>query len=207
MIGLVYKDLMVMKKTLLIYGLITVVYGYLDIANEQTGMMFAVVLIISAMVPVSALAYDERSNWDKVVNTTPLSRKEVILAKYLLALQLTAVSALAVFVIYLFKPGMSLTTNIATAAVMALMAMVYQALLLPVMIKFGSEKGRLIMMAVMFAPVLLIGAIAKVADLSALADFMQANTRMLPFITVAVVTCIYIASVKLSVKIYENKDL
>ena len=63
MTGLVYKDLMVMKKTLLIYAIISVFYGYMDISNNRTGMMFAMVLITSTMIPISAIAYDERCKW------------------------------------------------------------------------------------------------------------------------------------------------
>ncbi len=209
MVGLIYKDLMVMKKTLLIYRIISVFYGFLDILNGRTGMMFAMVLIASTMVPISSIAYDERSKWDKIVNTTPLSRKEVVIAKYLLALVLTVVSVIIVFVVYLFKPGMPLAENAGTVIVMGLMAMFYQAMLIPTIIKFGSEKGRMIMMVILFAPIVLLMAVAQIGiiDLSALVMFLEANTAMLPFITVAVIAAVYIGSVLLSVRIYEKKDL
>ena len=209
MTGLVYKDLMVMKKTLLIYVIIGAFYGYLDISNGRTGMMFAMLLITSTMVPISAIAYDERCKWDKLVNTAPVSRKEVIAAKYLLALVLTAISAVMVFIVYLFKPGMTISENLATVAVMSLMAMVYQAFLLPTIIKFGSEKGRMIMMIILFAPIVLIGVLAKreIINLSVLSDFLEANSHLLPYITVAAVAVIYLISIMVSVKIYESKDL
>ena len=140
--GLIIKDLMVMKKTLLIYAVISVIYGWMDIRQETPGMMFAMLLIISAMVPVSSISYDERCNWDKLANITPLSRGEIVMSKYLLALVLTAFSSAFVFVVYLVASNMSVTENLALTSVMALMSMVYQALLLPVIIKFGSEKGR-----------------------------------------------------------------
>lgn len=209
MIGLIYKDLMVMKKTLFIYRIISVFYGIMDIRNNRTGMMFAMVLIASTMVPISSIAYDERSKWDKIVNTTPLSRKEVVIAKYLLALVLTVASVIIVFVVYLFKPGMPLAENAGTAIVMGLMALFYQAMLIPTIIKFGSEKGRMIMMVILFAPIVLLMAVAEsgIIDLSAITRFLEANTAMLPFITVAVIGAVYIGSVLLSVRIYEKKDL
>ena len=89
MIGLVYKDLMVMKKTLALYMVIFAVYGYMSIAYDQGGLLFAMVLILSSIVPVSTIAYDERSKWDRIANTTPLSRKEIVMAKYLLSFTLT----------------------------------------------------------------------------------------------------------------------
>lgn len=209
MVGLIYKDLMVMKKTLLIYRIISVFYGCLDIRNSRTGMMFAMVLITSTMVPISSIAYDERSKWDKIVNTTPLSRKEVVISKYLLALVLTVVSTVVVFVVYLFKPDMPLAENAGTSVVMGIMSVFYQAMLIPTIIKFGSEKGRMIMMIILFAPFVLLMAVAQmeIIDLSALAMFLESNTAMLPFITVAVTAAVYIGSILLSVSIYEKKDL
>ena len=53
MSGLVYKDLMVMKKTLLIYVIIGAFYGYLDISNGRTGMMFAIFLPLPMMSAVN----------------------------------------------------------------------------------------------------------------------------------------------------------
>ena len=58
MLGLVYKDLMVMRRTLLLYGAMGIVYGYIAIYGDQYGMVFALMMIVSAMVPVSAISYD-----------------------------------------------------------------------------------------------------------------------------------------------------
>ena len=84
MLGLVYKDLMVMRKTLVLYMVIFVVYGYMGIAYDQGGLLIAMVLVMSSILPVSSIAYDERCKWDRIANTTPLSRKEIVLAKYLI---------------------------------------------------------------------------------------------------------------------------
>ena len=48
MTGLVYKDLMVMKKTLGLYMIIFAVYGYMSIAYDQGGLLIAMFLPFSA---------------------------------------------------------------------------------------------------------------------------------------------------------------
>ena len=209
MTGLVYKDLMVMKKTLALYMVIFAVYGYMSIAYDQGGLLFAMVLILSSMVPVSTIAYDERSKWDRIANTTPLSRKEIVMAKYLLAILLTAGSVAVCFVIYLFDKRIPLTENLMMCYILMLMGMFYQALLLPVNIKFGAEKGRNIMMAIMFVPVLIIIMIGKtgIVDIAAIEMFLTNNENLLPYIFTSAVLVVYAASIALSVKIYENKDL
>ena len=209
MIGLVYKDLMVMKKTLALYMVIFAVYGYMSIAYDQGGLLFAMVLILSSMVPVSTIAYDERSKWDRIANTTPLSRKEIVMAKYLLSFTLTVGSVVVCFGIYLFDKRISLTENLIMCYVLIFMGMFYRALLLPVNIKFGAEKGRNIMLAIMFVPVLLVTMVAKTGsvDVAAIEQFLANNEHLLPYILTTVVLVVYVASIVLSVKIYENKDL
>ena len=209
MIGLVYKDLMVMKKTLALYMVIFAVYGYMSIAYDQGGLLFAMVLILSSMVPVSTIAYDERSKWDRIANTTPLSRKEIVVAKYLLALTITVGSVGVWFGIYLFDKRITITENLVMCYVLVLTGMFYQAMILPVNIKFGAEKGRNIMLAIMFVPVILIMMISKtgIVDSASVEMFIANNEHLLPYILVAVVAVVYTVSVLLSIKIYENKDL
>ncbi|MBR5806297.1 MAG: ABC-2 transporter permease [Oscillospiraceae bacterium] len=209
MLGLVYKDLMVMRRTLLLYGAMGIVYGIIAIYGDQYGMVFALMMIVSAMVPVSAISYDERSKWDKIVNTMPLSRKEIVLSKYVLAILLTAISSVIIFAFYMLVPEMPLEEKAVTTAVMAMMAMIYQAALMPVMFKFGSEKGRTMMLAILFVPAVLIFAIGEmnIIDVNAAISFLERNEAMIPYLMAGFVLAIYSLSMALSVKIYEKKDL
>ena len=209
MIGLIYKDLMVMRKTLALYMVIFVVYGYMGIAYDQGGLLIAMVLVMSSILPVSSIAYDERCKWDKIANTAPLSRKEIVMAKYLFAILLTVFSVAVCFVIYLFDSRMPMTEKLIMCYMLTMGGMLYQALLLPVNIKFGAEKGRNIMMAIMFVPVLFVVAVSNtgLVDLSAVVLFLENNEQLIPYIVTATVAVVYSVSVTLSVKIYENKDL
>lgn len=209
MLGLVYKDLMVMRRTLLLYGAMGIIYGIIALYGDQYGMVFALMMIVSAMVPVSAISYDERSKWDKIVNTMPLSRKEIVLSKYLLAILLTAISSVIIFAFYMLVPEMPLEEKAVITAVMAMMAMIYQAALMPVMFKFGSEKGRTMMLAILFVPTVLIFAIGEmnIIDVNAAISFLERNEAMIPYLMAGFVLVIYSLSMALSVKIYEKKDL
>ena len=209
MIGLIYKDLMVMRKTLALYMVIFVVYGYMGIAYDQGGLLIAMVLVMSSILPVSSIAYDERCKWDKIANTAPLSRKEIVMAKYLFAILLTVFSVAVCFVIYLFDSRMPMTEKLIMCYMLTMGGMLYQALLLPVNIKFGAEKGRNIMLAIMFVPVLLVVAVSNtgLVDLPAVVLFLENNEQLIPYIVTATVAVAYSVSVTLSVKIYENKDL
>ncbi len=209
MTGLILKDFMVMKKTLFIYAVIGIIYGYMDLTQERHGVMFAMLLICSAMVPVSSISYDERCKWDKLANTTPISRSGIIIAKYMFALILTAISSVFIFCIYLLDKEMTVIDNISLVVVMALIAMLYQAVLLPIIIKFGSEKGRMFMMIALFLPIILGVAVVKlVPGLTGMLErFVNRNEHMLPLIMTGTVLIVYALSMILSINIYKNKDL
>lgn len=209
MTGLILKDFMVMKKNLFIYAIFGVVYGYLDLTQERNGVMFAMMLICSAMVPVSSISYDERCKWDKLANTTPISRSGIIIAKYMFALILTAISSVFIFCIYLLDQEMTIIDNIALVAVMALIAMFYQAALMPIIIKFGSEKGRMFMMIVIFLPIVLLGVVVNlVPGFTEMMDrLIYQNEHLLPLIMTGGVLIFYALSMILSINIYKNKDL
>ena len=207
--GLILKDLFVLKDVLKIYVVIFLFYGWMALADGQTGLLMAIVFVCSTVRPVNALAYDERSHWDRVANTMPVSRRRIVLAKYLLSLLLAEASSVMAGLVMVVGRIVPLVEIVASIVVMLAMGAVYQAVLIPIIYKFGSEKSRIIMVAAMMIPWLLFTALAKtgMVDFSVLTAFMDANTAVMPFIIVAVVAVVYTLSALLSINIYSKKEL
>ena len=86
-------------------------------------------VLYAALLPINALAYDERSGWDRVVAVLPYSRAAVVGEKYLLA----AVGVL----------GTTLLSLLSAALMYACIVLLLTAISLPPMFRFGVEKGRL----------------------------------------------------------------
>ena len=103
-----------------------------------------------SMLTVTSLSIDERCGWDKYVNVLPVSRKQVVLAKYLLNWILVAVSSVLVSVITAvveYAQYHSFPENILeNGFCMAALALLYSALCLPIIFRYGVEKGRLFYM-------------------------------------------------------------
>ncbi|MBR5520408.1 MAG: ABC-2 transporter permease [Oscillospiraceae bacterium] len=207
--GLILKDLFVLKDVLRIYIFIFAFYSWMALAENQTGLLLAIVFVCSTVLPINALAYDERSRWDRVANTMPVSRREIVMAKYMLSLILSAISSVVAGIIMLAGKVMPAEETLANIFIMLALSALYQAVLMPIIYKFGSEKSRIIMMTAILVPWLGITAMSKLnfIDLSAAIDFMDANAAKMPVIIVAVVAAVYVLSVILSINIYKNKDL
>ena len=78
MIGLVYKDLMVLKKHLRYYMIFLVVYGGMTAAGMGPGILGAVICIVGMILPMSSIAYDEQARWDKYAAATPAGRAGIV---------------------------------------------------------------------------------------------------------------------------------
>ena len=98
MTGLILKDALVLKKTLKTYLLLLAVYAVLAAVGVfSVSFVTAFLEVIALMLPMSAFAFDEQAHWDRYAAALPLSRRDIVMARYAFTLLvlLTALFALA----------------------------------------------------------------------------------------------------------------
>ncbi len=154
MIGLLKKDLYVADKSgrlLLVLALIFSMVPSMGAFGSTYAMMMAV------MMPLSSIAYDERCKWDRYAAMLPYRVGQLVWSKYLLSYLYTLLGG-GIIVLGAFLRGM--TTGAAdwkeTAEMSGMLVIVMlfvTALGLPMLYRFGSEKGRLAMILCMGAGV------------------------------------------------------
>lgn len=208
--GLILKDFYTMSSTLKIYAFLILVYvavfGIME--NNPVSAIMVSTLVIS-MSPVTALAYDEQSKWDKMARTAPVSAKEIVVAKYIFSLLMAVAAAvfstLAIIIVDKFRN----TSDCLIAMVMAiLLAMFYHSLLFPTIYKFGTTKGRIYTMLIMFIPAILVALFSFVGFwTSAVIIMLTDYGELCAAAIVLLIVLMYVGSVGLSVNIYKNKDL
>lgn len=177
MTGLIVKDFFVLKKTMLLYLMIELVLLAAAIFNP--GMMtFSVLyfLILAMMLPITALAYDERAGWNRYALTLPLSRKHLVLVKYLLGLILLGASILLSLLLiggYGMMTGFSAFGAKDFAMLLSASAAagcLFLSVLMPIMFRFGTEKGRIVMVLMILIPVGATLILSKTGALDSLAE-------------------------------------
>ncbi len=218
MIGLVYKDVMVMKKQLLYYLAFFVAYGFLSTTGTFPlgTIQGAMVSMAGIMVPMSSMAYDEQAKWDIFAAATPVGRRGIVGGKYLLALLTAGVAALvsAALAQTLLLTGLAegdqaeVLFSILGCAVAAVFL---NAVLLPILFKFGVEKSRilfLLLFALVFGGITLLAMVAKNGgDLGAALTFADRMGPLLPVLLVVAVAAAYALSYFISIGIMEKKEL
>ena len=199
--ALLLKDWYVLRKQVWSYLLIVLVWGLIP---SLTLNLLAVVY--GAMIPYTAMAYDQRGRWDRFARMLPYSDRTVVLSRYALGWICTAVGGAAVLVfqnvLSLFSPrfGCSPWTVLAASCVGLLLLDIN----VPLMLRYGTEKARWV------SKLVIILACASTGALGALVNDAKAATATVLSLTLAgmlVLTIIATAvSILLSLKFYrENR--
>ncbi|MEG2377789.1 MAG: ABC-2 transporter permease [Clostridia bacterium] len=202
MTGLILKDLINLKKVVGIYCVLIVFYIIMGISMKNgASFMCAILCFIGVMLPMSAMAFDEQSKWDAYAATLPISRKTIVLSRYLLGVLMAAIALLA-SILFVLITSKNVAAEIPTLKGTASIGILFFSAIMQPLFKFGVEKGRIMMFIVVFVvifgatliPKLIGGMPSETAAMSAIIA--------LPVISVAVL----IASFFISVGIYRKKE-
>lgn len=203
MSALILKDFYVLWRQMRLFLLLLLVFSAIPGSFNST-----FVVVYAAMLPYTALAYDERSKWDQLAAVMPYSTRDIVLGKYVFGW--LCIGAAAVLSL-LFQAVLALLGSRAFApAMMALAALgglCILAISLPVMFRFGVEKGRLMMFLIIFLVCGSAGALSSIAvsvdhTAGGLSGPFAALMAVLP-IAAAALTAV---SVPLSMKFYARRQ-
>lgn len=200
--GLLIKDFYVLFRQVKI---ITVLVIVLSIMPGFSATAMAQVYV--AMLPITALAYDERAKWGNLAAMMPYTLNEITFSKYLIGyIAMAAVFGLSIvsqFVIGLITHSPVGTEQIAAMLITCCVAAILMAVNLPIMFRLGVEKGR-----IFFYVLIGICVVASILMSDWLAAvFSSADSNMGAMIGVAAgaTVLINVISVAISPAMYKKK--
>ena len=157
MIGLLYKDLLVLRKQMGTYLLFILVYGFLVLKGVfPTSILSGLVVLTGMMLPMTSFSYDDLARWDKYAAALPAGRRGIVAGKYLLALVCIVADGTVALVLQAALLAFGLEQeNLVDLTLVTLScmgaALLINAVILPFLIKFGAEKSRMISMILFVA--------------------------------------------------------
>ena len=153
--GMLLKELYNLKQTARIYVLLTVFWLVMGIVQRDSAYLSGLVAMVMVLIPNNAIAYDEASKWERYALTMPVLRRDLVAARYVLMLLcgavMTAASCLTSLLI-----GETLANALTISLGVLAIGTVLGSILLPVMTRFGVQKGRVVIMLMALLPSLLI---------------------------------------------------
>ena len=141
--ALLMKDCYVLWKQIRLFVIILLVFC---LFNGSFGSLF--VVIWSAMMPYTAMAYDERSKWNQLAAMMPYSVRDIVLSKYALGWLLMVCALVLCLVVQTLAriAGSGLDAVAPSGYLLGLLAgILILNITLPLFFRFGVEKGRLTM--------------------------------------------------------------
>lgn len=141
--GLILKDLLSLKGTLMILAVFVAFYAIIGFVGDNSSMVTGVLAIVIMMLPANSISYDEFYHWDRLVLTMPVSRKMVVQSKYLLCF-LLAGFVLVFGTISSALIARNIMEGLITNFFVALVSLLISVIALPCMLKWGAQRGRLV---------------------------------------------------------------
>ena len=162
-------------------------------------------IIYASMLPITALAYDERSKWNTLAAMMPYSQSSIVMSKYVLGYisigMAAIISCLAQIAINLYRHTNFEAEGIVAIVAVICIALLLQAFTLPFMFRFGVEKGRLAFFALIAVTVL--GGTVFGKNFAALLKFEETNIALIGIILIVSAIIINIVSIIISEKLYK----
>ena len=207
--GLFLKDLFILRqygKTFLVVIAAFVIFSMI-FAGGAGGSYGVIISFLFAMLPLITFSYDTASGWNTYAMTLPVGRRSLVSSKYLLAFLSavagTAVAFLADLAGRAAHGGFNWKERLLTAYLILLVILLFQQIMLPLMLKLGPEKGRVIMMLLFAVPFLAVFLLMK----SGMPIPGEEAIRKAAFLAPLLIVVLEILSFLISCRICEKQEL
>ena len=208
MLGLVKKDLLMIKGNMRQVILFLVVF--LILAFQENNIIVIVPVFVSMIVFITTFSYDEYNKWDAYAISLPVSRKNIVKAKYVASIILWAIALLVTVVITgimgLFEQNINYFEMFGMILGCVFSIVLLEAIMFPLIFKFGVEKGRIGLFVGVFAIAGLLGFIFTGIDLENATGFIEIFNKYYYILIPLAAVILLVISYFVSKKIYLKKE-
>lgn len=203
--GLILKDILNLKGSFKTLGIMMIFFAVVFIP-QGNDFVFGMVILMFAMMVITTITYDDLAKWDSYALTMPITRKEMILSKYLVMTILNTIGAILAMIIGIFGAiimGKIFSIEILLSiGIIYLIAFIFGSVVIPLVYKFGTEKARLLLILCGIIPVALVFLVDQLGISWPETDNPWIYLGLLIGLTVVGL----VISINASFKIYQNKE-
>lgn len=198
--GLILKDLYTLARNMRMYLLFMAIIALIPGSSSA-----AIVVVLAGMMPITALAYDERCGWDALAASMPYTVRQLVMSKYIMGMGLMLAVLLLNLAVFPVMSAMGSEANFDEACMSALGAfwagIIMQAIMLPIMFRFGTERARIAIMVFMAVLFMIIGAVGHLVTVNSVSPSPTA------FIVLGVIgVAAYIVGMPISMRGYVMRN-
>lgn len=200
--ALMLKDLLCLRQQAKSVGLVLLVWLVISIATQNGQFFCALGVIYVIMLPMMTLSFDERSKWDSRALTMPVTRVQLVLSRYVMSLLagLVLCGLGAAVIAVLDGPE-----NVVSSLGFYLLGVLMLAIAMPLMLKLGVEKARILVALCYLVPFIALLLAEKLGmDVEgALSMLVSARNAVA---AAAIIAAALLLSMLASLSIYSRKE-
>lgn len=209
--GLIFKEIITIFKNNKLSIIVIPAFSLIGIFNNQN-MFLMIVPVLMAMLPLGQMTHDELCHWDRYVQCMPVDKKKIVSSKYAVVIILSLIAAVIIGIV------MGIMNYMKNGDFNEVVFMIISSLLIgisvpcisiPINLKFGTAKGRLIYMIIVGLICGLVPAVLLSDSLKLSAKMVKlfSNTAVFSAVALAVFIVMLFISWLISVRIYEKKEV
>lgn len=213
--GLFLHGIYSMKRTIIYYAFLLAVYliAGLFLFDNTVGLDSYVLFFLTIALVVNCFSYQSMSNWETYSSILPVSKKQLVGVYYMLAgtgigiagASTLFIAACKTVIPFLRKPGVSQwSEGIFLFYINLIVICILMAILIPLLVKFGMEKGRVVLFLLIFS---IYGIYAYfVANDEVTIQSMAGMSKILRIVIPFLVIALCYASFRFSLFLYKKKE-
>ena len=214
--GLLVKDFNLLKMQKNFFFMIIIVAIAMAVSMHDITFVFYYLMFIIPKLSLSTISYDEFDNGNAFLFSLPISRRDYIIEKYCFGLLLTLGSwVLATVLSLVFNVLNESNSNsdvLLDSLLILAIIIIFQSIMIPLQIKFGGEKGRIAIFAVVGITIVVAYGVVKVLEILGVDVFLVLNDLstlsigVLAAIIIVVTIVVMCISMKISTFILNRKE-
>lgn len=179
---------------------ISIIQGNAYMANFYSAFM-------AMYMPFTLASLGEQSGWESMLLSAPVTRSAIVGGRYFMCLVIDLISLLAGFAVSMFIEPQAFVENLSALLFTLILVLTLNAILLPLIYKFGTHKSRFVIMAFCLLPALALP-ISSAIDCRPLAHAFVRLLESLPALFVLNLAALMLLSVSylISRAIYHRKE-
>lgn len=202
--GLLIKDFYLIKKTCRMYFLMILVFFAVAVFIPERSAVYLYDAIFMGMLSHSLLAIEERDGSDKYYLICPVSKKQIVIEKYILSAILISAVAVVIAVLELIKKT-DLSEIALILSLVAAVGVIFPSISMPIMFRYGYAKGKIVFMCIGGA--MGIGGAFLVNSTTFFSvAFAQAINGFIPLVLIVTAVLIFVLSCLISVRLYQKRE-
>ena len=208
MTALILKDIATLKKTLLLTITLCIALIVYGVYENEIFMIPLICTMIPLILTAIAFGYDTKSKFEQISFSIPIKNSSFVLCKLFFSFVFWLFGSVCLFVQLVIKNEMSIDNIIFISLITLVASVLISSIQLPFILKYGAEKGRLIMVLTYFIVFALSSLLKAKSDLlTNVVEFFLNNSRVMIFLGIVFVSIVIIGmAIKISILIMEKKE-